>query len=249
MSIKNVFYGINPNVGSSITKNVRIPAPFAQNGTKVMYLTPDFDIIHVSESKVYKRDKTIPLSELAYTVPDLAVETGPVSLVILLAHIFKPLRLPQTVYKRKDADGKYNGPKVKVVNGEFRPDPKFLFWQWPTGGIESTTATGKFYVPGVEDLLISEAGLFFQHNGTAVNPGPNRTTLKVKTTTDPKVMVELPLATASALAFGMYNENTFDSIVELSDPSTGPTKANIMRGFTSVTGTTSKVKDHPEVIE
>lgn len=136
-------------------RRIKIEAPMAQDGTVEMYLTSDFDIIHVPERKIYKRDRSIALENLTYTeIPGLSPVGEPVSLMVLLATLFKPLGIPSSYYAVNHA----YCPKAAVENVEFRHDPAKLIWLFPKGGIPLEDNPDLLYIPGVKDTLVSKAG-------------------------------------------------------------------------------------------
>ncbi|QAX96289.1 hypothetical protein [Vibrio phage vB_VmeM-Yong XC32] len=132
---------------------VRIPAPFAKGGTLEMYLTHDYNIVSVDEKKLYVRDKSIPLEELMFNnIPDLSPDGSPVSLMEILASIYKP-----TGIDSEDYFTAYR-PRVLVVNSQYREDPVSLIWQYPRGGIPFNPEGSLLYIPGSTDTLLGSGG-------------------------------------------------------------------------------------------
>jgi len=234
IAINNLFYVTDPSVVWDCESKIRIPELFT---SVEMYITKDYDIVHVPNQTVYKRDRAIAIEKLVYSdVPDLAINGQSVHLMLLLAGIFKPLNLLPTDYVY--TVGSPQGPTVKVLNLEYRDNPaESLFWQYPKEGIlvPNTGLTEKvYYIPALKDVYVREDGEILNASYALFEKGENRTTYYVKSSADETALFELTQKELVALALGLYDATDLSCITIQPDGVGGTEIGPIMELFTTV---------------
>lgn len=223
LPINNLFYVTSPTAVWDCENKIRIPELFT---SVEMYLTKNYDIVHVPNQTVYRRDVEIPIEKLILTdVPDLSINGTPVNLMLLLACIFKPLNLEVTDYIY--ASGMPQGPTVKVLNLEYRDNPaESLFWQYPKEGIVNGLAgipEKVYYIPAITEAYVREDGEILNSSFEVFEKGENRTTYLVKASADPTQLFELTQKELVALALGLYDATDL-SCITLQDDGAGGTE-------------------------
>lgn len=216
-NFKSLVTAINPTVQEDfkLGKMLRIGAPFANNGSTVMYMYPNLDILHVPSGKLYTVDKGLPKEDVFYKdIPDLCPAGVSISALYVLATILKPLHLDSAVYNFTDEE--FTGPKLRIINVEYSSAGQ-LMWTFPKGGIKVPDTDNIRYVPFIKDARVDKVGNILGVDNLPFVKGTNRNTYLVSSSTDSKLKVETTQEELVSLALGNYTSAGIGDISKIKE--------------------------------